>query len=691
MGQRTATSGTNFEPSFVQRVAGALSLVVSGRTPDWFGPLEPLAPVAPDAAVRGRGFDYPVGYNVSTRPKSNDNAAIDFKDLRLLADNYDILRLVIETRKDQLAGVPWNIFEKESGETDSTAKSIAEFFAKPDGEHNFSSWLRMLVEDVLVIDAPTIYNNRGNLIPRFEVIDGATIKTLLDEFGRRPLAPSPAYQQNLKGVPAVNYTADEIIYSPRNPRSFKAYGFSPVEQIISTVNIGIRRVTQQLEHFRSGSIPEAIIGVPETWQPQQIDEFQKLWDELRMGNQEARAGAAFIPGGTQVNLTKTDSLIKNDFDEWLARIVCFAFSIPPSAFVRDMNRATAETALEQSKAEGLAPLMQWAKALLDDLIQNRIGATNYEFKWDFAALEDPKKKIERVVALKNAGIISVEYAQKMAGVEAHKVEAPAALGSPAKTGIVEKMAKADTVDPDLTPDEITFSEIIHPFLVSAAEKAVKGAELAITNGKALPSALMSESDRKRFVRAVSPTISAKAVAGVYEGAAKVQEASVVDPDDVLAPAKIWAKNRAAWLVGMKWEDGKLIENPNAAYRIDASMRDALRSKVSEAIEKGSTSVKLAESIRTHEAFSIARANNIACTEIAEAQEEGNMAYYRASGVVDRKRWSTAGGDTCPRCVAAQDEGVIPLESAFVATSTQHAPAHGHCRCRTLPVVKEGVL
>jgi hypothetical protein len=689
MGQRTATSGTNFEPSFVQRVAGALSLVVSGRTPDWFGPLEPLAPVAPDAAVRGRAFDYPVAYNVSTRPKSNDNAAVDFKDLRLLADNYDILRLVIETRKDQLSGVPWNVVDKRTGETDSTADAIKAFLARPDGCHTFASWIRMLVEDVLVIDAPTLYIDRTGKIPVFEVVDGATIKPLLDEWGRRPKAPSPAYQQNLKGVAAINYTTDELIYEPRNPRSFKSYGYSPVEQIISTVNIGIRRVTQQLEHFRSGSIPEAIIGVPETWQPPQIDQFQKLWDELRMGNQEARAGAAFIPGGTQVHLTKTDSLIKNDFDEWLARIVCFAFSIPPSAFVKDMNRATAETALEQSKAEGLAPLMQWAKALLDDLIQNRIGATNYEFKWDFAALEDPKKKIERVVALKNAGIISVEYAQEMAGVEAHKVEVPAPVA--AKTEPVEKLAKADTVDPDMTPEEIALSEVVHPFLASAAEKAVKGAELAISEGKALPSTLMTDADRKRFVRAVSPTISAKAVAGVYEGAAKVQEASVVDPDDVLAPAKIWAKNRAAWLVGMKWEDGKLIENPNAAYRIDASMRDALRSQVSNAIEKGISSVKLAESIRTHEAFSIARANNIARTEIAEAQEEGNMAYYRASGVVDRKRWSTAGGDTCPRCVAAQDEGVIPLEAVFVATNTQHAPAHGHCRCRVIPVVKEGAL
>ena len=29
-------------------------MVISGKTPDWFGPLEPLAPVAPDAMICGR-------------------------------------------------------------------------------------------------------------------------------------------------------------------------------------------------------------------------------------------------------------------------------------------------------------------------------------------------------------------------------------------------------------------------------------------------------------------------------------------------------------------------------------------------------------------------------------------------------------------------------------------------------------
>src|SRR5436853_291225 len=60
----------------------------------------------------------------------------------------------------------------------------------------------------------------------------------------------------------------------------------------------------------------------------------------------------------------------------LARIVCYAFSLPATAFTRQVNRATAETAQEAALAEGLAPLMGRVKRLADHVIQDRIGETD---------------------------------------------------------------------------------------------------------------------------------------------------------------------------------------------------------------------------------------------------------------------------------------------------------------------------
>ena len=63
----------------------------------------------------------------------------------------------------------------------------------------------------------------------------------IGEDGRAPEAPDPAYQQVLHGVPAADFSADEILYLPRNVRAHRLYGMSPVEQVALTVNIALRR------------------------------------------------------------------------------------------------------------------------------------------------------------------------------------------------------------------------------------------------------------------------------------------------------------------------------------------------------------------------------------------------------------------------------------------------------------------
>lgn len=259
--------------SFIARVARGLGYVVKGGgASSWFGPQQPLPPVAPPE-VAGRQFDYPFGFNLAVTPRNLEPTG--FAELRGLADFYDLLRTVIETRKDQMARLAWRIRRRDgvSGPAnDARIAEISAFFARPDRIHSWAGWLRMLIEDLLVIDAPTLYRRRtrGGRLWALEPLDGATIKRLIDDWGRTPAPPAPAYQQILKGMPAVDYTADELIYAPRNPRAHKAYGFSPVEQVQMSVNIALRRQIYQLQYYTEGNIPEALIGVPDSWNPDQI-------------------------------------------------------------------------------------------------------------------------------------------------------------------------------------------------------------------------------------------------------------------------------------------------------------------------------------------------------------------------------------------------------------------------------------
>jgi len=64
------------------------------------------------------------------------------------------------------------------------------------------------------------------------------ITPLIGEDGR---SLDPSYQQILHGVPAADFSSDELLYLPRNVRAHKLHGFSPVEQIARDgLNPGLR-------------------------------------------------------------------------------------------------------------------------------------------------------------------------------------------------------------------------------------------------------------------------------------------------------------------------------------------------------------------------------------------------------------------------------------------------------------------
>jgi hypothetical protein len=42
-----------------------------------------------------------------------------------------------------------------------------------------------------------------------------------------------------------------------------------------TVNIALRRQMHQLQYYTEGNVPEALIGVPEAWTPDQIGQPEK--------------------------------------------------------------------------------------------------------------------------------------------------------------------------------------------------------------------------------------------------------------------------------------------------------------------------------------------------------------------------------------------------------------------------------
>ena len=725
---------------------GLFAYTAQSASGQWFGPGTPLSPVA-QAQAQGRAFDFATGYNLQTKPKPFEG--VTFPELRSIADGYDLLRLVIETRKDQIEKLTWDIKKrgervtKKSDKPDSRIEKIRDFLAYPDKERPFGTWVRMLSEDLFVLDAPTVYARRtkGGELYALETIDGATIKRILDPTGRTPME-GPAYQQVIKGVIACEYTREELLYMPRNPRTHRAFGYGPVEQIVTTVNIALRRQLHQLSYYTDGNTPNLIFGVPKEWTTDQIKKFQEWWDSLLIGNSAQRQRARFVPGEVKPLDTKEHAL-KDEYDEWLARIVCFAFSISPSSLVKDTNRATAQTIQKAALSEGLAPVMNWIKALMDRIIRESFGAADLEFVWSDETSMEPlvRSQIDQIDIA--SGVRTVNECREGRGLESLPEPEPAPVppaplnvppatpgqedtegkgkgkgkGKPGEAG----EAGAEPVAPAASKAACACG---HDRVAKAAKKALVPikrdrpsmkklqAKIEKTVAKFLKAQVrpiaemlhqvlpdsaeklekMSTEEARQMLEALNidwhdlgddleTVLAAIAQDGAAQGLAQVGAKTTSDLlDQVNEQAVAWAETHAADLV----------------TRMEETTRKSLRGDLASAIELGMSVDEIATVIGADYGFSDARAELIATTERAFADVRGNCLGYAASGVVAGLEWITANGGEddriCPDC--EMNEGaVVPMDDNGEATEPfpsgdTTVPAHPGCLCDLLPSLTE---
>jgi hypothetical protein len=153
----------------------------------------------PPVQTRGpaRVLDYPVLYNTMTGNgigmEPDSNIKMTFKDLRRFADEHEITRTVIETCKDQLCKMRWTWRlkptpgqapneAKEKSEKDPRVKALNKFFNRPDKEHSFEQWLRIMIEELLVCDTAALWKHeRMDGGPyAIRIMDTATIRRLID-------------------------------------------------------------------------------------------------------------------------------------------------------------------------------------------------------------------------------------------------------------------------------------------------------------------------------------------------------------------------------------------------------------------------------------------------------------------------------------------------------------------------------
>jgi phage portal protein BeeE len=410
--------GIQQQTSLGGRLRNALSYAVTGDPRAFFPPGTGLQPQAP-ADAKPRRWDYPPYYNTQIPPRSYES--ISFSILRDIADSHDLTRLIIETAKNRIATQAWDIIpidadapknkgdltkaidtrrrrKKTPAGQQDRINALKTFFRCPDGRRTFSQWSRMLLEDLFVLDAMTVYVDRSlsGDVYALRPVDGGTISVKLDYWGEVPSPPETAYQQVLRGLPAIDYSAagtyacdgndaesteyqdGELLYMVHNQRTHRAYGLSALEQVMLTLNIAIRRQIYQMEFYRSASIPEYIIETPPDWTPNQIEAAQDWFQSQFADSMAARWRALLLPNGCRPMETKQVQL-KDDMDDWLARVLSYAFSVDPSQLQKQMSRASSQHGQEQSDREGFQPFSNFFAEQIDRMIRGPFGMDDVEF------------------------------------------------------------------------------------------------------------------------------------------------------------------------------------------------------------------------------------------------------------------------------------------------------------------------
>jgi hypothetical protein len=393
-----------------------------------FGPGTPITPgainpVREDGRPDPRRYEYQVAQNINV----TETRLVPFKTLRASADQIDILRRCIEVIKNKVTGLDWDIVlgtdasEKiaaTSGGDHVRAMAKARekytdeinrmrvFWENPDRANGltFSDWLMIALEEILVIDAWAIWPQRsvGGDLFGLQILDGSTIKPLLDDRGMRPMAPNAAFQQILYGFPRAEFTAndddpqadgeftsDDLQYLVRNRRTTSVYGFSPTERALPLADIYLRRQQWIRAEYTDGVLPELMFTTDENWgtNPDLLRAYENIFNDDLAGQTQQRKRLRLLPAGmTPVQFEAYGEKFKDTLDDYLITSICGHYGVQPAEIGFAPKGGLGGAGFEEGRAEsaeaiGTQPLVNWISKMLTNISYTYLGMPReLEFK-----------------------------------------------------------------------------------------------------------------------------------------------------------------------------------------------------------------------------------------------------------------------------------------------------------------------
>ena len=426
------------------------------RNPIWpnvpFTPGQPIVPgainpVREDGRPDPRRYEYQVAQNINI----TETRLIPFKTLRAAADQVDIIRRCIQVQKQKLTSYEWDITLSEDASERIAATSgkdhvramaearekfteeiarLRAFWEEPDRANGltYADWLNLALEENLVLDALAIWPQRsvGGDLFGFQILDGSTIKPLIDDRGMRPMPPNPAFQQVLYGFPRSEFmapnemedadgefTSDELAYLVQNRRTWTIYGFSPTERALPLADIYLRRQQWMRSEYTDGVLPELMFKTDATYgnNPELLRAYENIFNDTLSGQTQERVRGKVLPAGFDpIQFDGYGEKFKDVLDNYLITSICGHFGVLPSEIGFSGAGSLGASGLQQGEtlsAEtiGVVPLAKWLSRQLTNLSYLYLGMPReLEFKILFESKIDTESEARKMdIELKNGG------------------------------------------------------------------------------------------------------------------------------------------------------------------------------------------------------------------------------------------------------------------------------------------------
>jgi hypothetical protein len=283
---------------------------------------------------------------------------------------------------------------------------VREFWENPDRANGltFTDWLMIAAEETLVIDALAIFPQPtvGGDLYGLQILDGATIKPLIDDRGMRPMAPAPAFQQILYGFPRSEFsanaddpaadgefTADDLAYMVRNRRTTSVYGYSPVERALPLADIYLRRQQWIRAEYTDGVMPDLMFTTDAEWgtNPDLLRAYENILNDDLAGQTEQRKRARLLPTGlTPISNEGYGEKFKDTLDDYLITSICGHFGVQPAEIGFSPKGGLGGAGFQEGQAEnaeaiGIQPLANWYSKMITNLSYAYLGMPReLEFK-----------------------------------------------------------------------------------------------------------------------------------------------------------------------------------------------------------------------------------------------------------------------------------------------------------------------